>query len=49
MPHVHVEQEIGNAVFNKDWIEKKIILFDEELWLSLPVVGHTCEYCSDLI
>lgn len=26
MPHVHVEQGIGNAVFNKDWIEKKILL-----------------------
>lgn len=50
MPLVRVEQGIGNDIFSKEWVEKKkIIPFDEKLWLSLPVVGNTCDYCNDLI
>lgn len=52
MLHSRVEQGLGNAVFNKQWIEKKIIPYDEELGSSFPVVGiydNTCDYCSGLI
>jgi hypothetical protein len=52
MPHARVEQGLGNAVFNKQWIEKTIIPYDEELRLSLPVVGiydNTWDYCRGLI